>query len=244
MVIQVVTLFPEMFDGVFNTSILKRAQNQGKAQLRTVPMRPFGVGRHHAADDYPFGGGVGMVLRVDVVVEAVEWAMMHEKAQPTVIFTSAQGERFTQSVAQELAQVPHLILVAGHYEGIDERAREITGAREISIGDYVLTGGELASMVMVDAVVRLLPGVLGSHVGAEQDSFSGAEGWLEGPQYTRPELYRGAEVPSVLLSGHHQKIGEWQRNQSYQRTLERRPDIFGTSHGDLTRKGVDSDGLH
>ncbi len=226
MLIQVVTLFPEMFAGVLDSSILKRARRGGRLDVHLVPLRPFGVGLHRQTDDYPFGGGVGMLLRADVVVPAVEWAMMHAKASAHVVFTSPQGRLFTQEVARELSRLEHVIIVAGHYEGIDERARALLQADEISIGDFVLTGGELPAMVMVDGLARLLPGVLGSSRGAEDDSFSRENGWLEGPQYTRPETYRGLAVPSVLTEGNHEAIRQYLNSMAERRTRERRPDLL------------------
>lgn len=226
MVIQVVTLFPEMFYGVFGSSILKRAQRDGRLDVRIIPLRPFGWGIHHQTDDYPFGGGVGMLMRADVVVSAVEWAMIHEARPARVVFTSAQGRPFTQRVAEEFSQNEHLIIVAGHYEGIDERARLILGADEVSIGDYVLTGGELPAMVMADAVARLIPGVLGAEKSARDDSFSRENGWLEGPQYTRPDQYRGLAVPRVLTEGNHQAIQQYQEMMARRWTEERRPDLL------------------
>lgn len=226
-VIQFVTLFPEMFSAMAEHSIVKRAQDRGLVDIRTVGLREFGIGVHRQTDDYPFGGGVGMLLRADVVVPAVEWAMMHHGRPAVVIFTSAQGERFTQAIAAELAQAEHVILVAGHYEGIDERAGDILGARELSVGDFIVTGGELPAMLIADAVIRLLPGVLGAEQSAEDDSFSGEAGWLEGPQYTRPVVYRGREVPDVLLSGHHERIRQWRRQTAWERTRNRRPDLLG-----------------
>lgn len=226
MLIQVVTLFPEMFDGVLGSSILKRAQERGIVEVRLVPLRRFGVGVHRTTDDYPFGGGVGMLLRADVVVPAVEWAMMHHAEPPRIVLTSAAGRKFSQPLAEDLATAKHLIIVAGHYEGVDDRVREILNAEEVSIGDYVLTGGELPAMIIVDAVTRLLPGVLGASSGARDDSFSGETRWLEGPQYTRPEVYREWRVPDVILSGDHEKIFRWRQKQSRQRTLNRRPDLL------------------
>lgn len=226
MLVQVVTLFPEMFSGVFGTSILKRAQRDGHLELKTVPLRPFGVGQHFQTDDYPFGGGVGMLMRADVVVPAVEWAMMHDARPAHVVFTSPQGRLFTQRVAEEFSAVEHLIIVAGHYEGIDDRARMILAADEVSIGDLVVTGGELPAMVMVDAVARLVPGVLGAESGAFQDSFSRDHGWLEGPQFTRPETYRQLAVPPVLTAGNHQAIREYQETMARRWTEERRPDLM------------------
>ncbi|MCL5116585.1 MAG: tRNA (guanosine(37)-N1)-methyltransferase TrmD [Firmicutes bacterium] len=226
MVIHVVTLFPEMFSGVFGTSILKRARRDRRIDIRVVPLRTFGVGPHRQTDDYPFGGGEGMVLRADVVVPAVEWAMMHQASPARVLVTSPQGRLFDQRLAEELAQSEHLIIVAGHYEGLDERARLLLNAEEVSIGDFVLTGGELPAMVMVDAVARLIPGVLGAKDGARHDSFSREHGWLEGPQYTRPEEYRGLQVPEVLLSGNHQAIRAYQESMAELWTKTRRPDLL------------------
>ncbi|AEJ39423.1 tRNA (guanine-N1)-methyltransferase [Sulfobacillus acidophilus TPY] len=228
MVIQVVSLFPDMMRAVWNTSILKRAQSRHLVDLRVVPLRWFGLGPHRQADDYPFGGGPGMLLRPDVVVPAVEWAMMHHRQPAQVVLTSAQGKPFTQELARKWAQSPHLIIVAGHYEGIDDRVRQILNAEEVSIGDYVLTGGELPALVMVDAVVRLIPGVLGSGQGAADDSFSIGPGLLEGPQFTRPEVYRGLSVPDVLLSGHHQAIRQWRQQVAWEWTRDRRPDLLPT----------------
>lgn len=232
MVIQVVTLFPEMFAGVFGTSILKRARLDGRVDLRVVPLRPFGVGLHRQTDDYPFGGGVGMLLRPDAVVPAVEWAMMHVDHEPEILLTSPQGQPFTQKMAESLAESAHVIIVAGHYEGLDERCRTLLRATEVSVGDFVLTGGELPSMVMVDAIVRLLPGVLGAQTGARCDSFSREHGWLEGPQYTRPEVYRGLRVPEVLLSGNHQAIWQYQEDMAQAWTRARRPDLLAGKHSE------------
>lgn len=229
MIVQVVTLFPEMFEGVFGSSILKRARRDGRLEVRTIPLRPFGVGPHRQTDDYPFGGGVGMLMRADVVVPAVEWAKLHDARPARVIFTSPQGRPFTQRVAEELSLSEHLIVVAGHYEGIDERARVLLQADEVSIGDFVLTGGELPAMVMVDAVARLLPGVLGADDGASDDSFSREHGWLEGPQYTRPPEYRGLKVPRVLTGGDHQAIREYKDQMAQAWTRERRPDLLKES---------------
>jgi tRNA (guanine37-N1)-methyltransferase len=239
MLIQVITLFPEMFSGVFGSSILKRARRDGRVELVTVPLRPFGIGPHLQTDDYPFGGGVGMLMRADVVVPAVEWAMMHDARPAHIVFTSPQGRLFTQRVAEEFSAQEHLIIVSGHYEGIDDRARVILGADEVSVGDVVLTGGELPAMMMVDAAVRLIPGVLGAERGAAEDSFSRDNGWLEGPQYTRPESYRNLAVPGVLTEGNHRAIQDYQEMMARRWTAERRPDLI--SHDDERRM---SDGLH
>lgn len=229
MVIQVVTLFPEMFDGVFSHSILGRAQAHGIVDLRVVPLRSFGLGPHRMVDDYPFGGGHGMLLRADVVVPAVEWSMAHVAVDPVVLMTSAQGEPFSQALAEQLATMEHLIIVAGHYEGVDDRVTNLLNAREVSVGDFILTGGEIPAMILVDAVTRLLPDALGAKHGAQQDSFSTSNRGLEGPQYTRPEVYRGQRVPDILLSGHHERIAAWQTAMAKARTRERRPDLDESS---------------
>lgn len=224
--IQVVTLFPEMFHGVLGTSILKRAQRDGRVDIRLIPLRKFGIGPHRQTDDYPFGGGVGMLLRPDVVVPAVEWAMMQVAVAPRILITSPQGRPLTQAFVEELKDRGHVIIVAGHYEGIDERVRLMLEAEEVSMGDFVLTGGEIPAMAMVDAMTRLVPGVLGAEDGAQRDSFSQAGGGLEGPQYTRPERYRGIGVPEVLLSGDHQAIARYQLEVAQRITRERRPDLL------------------
>jgi tRNA (guanine37-N1)-methyltransferase len=226
MLVQVLTLFPEMFSGVLGASILKRAQARGLLTVRVIDLRQFGIGRHRVCDDYPFGGGPGMVMRVDVVVPAVEWAMAQSQEPARLLWMSPQGRLLDQPWCRELAQSSHLILVAGHYEGIDQRAFDILGGEEVSIGNYVLTGGEIPAMVVLDAVARLIPGALGDAESARQDSFS--EGWplLEGPQYTRPSEYRGHRVPEVLLSGHHAKIAAWRREAGWRKTAMVRPDLL------------------
>ncbi|MCL5972721.1 MAG: tRNA (guanosine(37)-N1)-methyltransferase TrmD [Firmicutes bacterium] len=245
MIIQVVTLFPEMMAGVFETSIMKRAQDKALVELRLVPLRWFGVGPHRITDDYPFGGGVGMVLRPDVVVPAVEWAMMHHALPGKVVVTSAQGTPFGQKTAEAWSHCEHLIFVAGHYEGVDQRAIDLLRAEEVSVGDFVVTGGELPVMIMVDAVVRLLPGVLGARGGALEDSFSqDLDGLLEGPQYTRPQNYRNLEVPGVLVSGNHAKVADYKRNVRQEVTRSRRPDLLHDSDVHLLKKGGDTGGLH
>jgi tRNA (guanine37-N1)-methyltransferase len=226
--IDIVTLFPEMFRGPFDVSIVARARERGAVDLRIVPLRPFGVGVHHLTDDYPYGGGEGMVMRPEPIVEAVEWAMAHVPAPARVVVTSAQGRLLTQDLLREWAALPYLVIVAGHYEGIDQRAVDLLGADEVSVGSFVLTGGELPAMLMVDGVVRLLPGVLGAPTGAQQDSFSGPDGWLEGPQYTRPLTYRGLTVPDVLRSGNHRAVAAWRRREALRVTRERRPDLLDT----------------
>ncbi|WP_107837903.1 tRNA (guanosine(37)-N1)-methyltransferase TrmD [Metasolibacillus meyeri] len=220
--IHVLSLFPEMFEGVFNSSILKKAQEKEAVTLAVSDIRDFSENRHKQVDDYPYGGGAGMVLKPEPMFQAVESITAGRK--PRVILMCPQGERFTQRKAEELAQEEELVLLCGHYEGYDERIREHLVTDEISIGDFVLTGGELPAMTVIDAVVRLLPGVLGKADSHIQDSFS--TGLLEHPHYTRPADFKGMKVPDVLISGNHAKIDEWREEQSLKRTLLRRPDLL------------------
>lgn len=223
--VDVLTIFPEMFTGFLNTSIIKRAREQGRLEVNLVSIRAYARNKHRNVDDYPFGGGPGMVMQAEPLFLAVEDLLPGgEAARPPVILMSPQGEAFNQGMAEELAREEHLILICGHYEGVDERVRLALVTREISIGDYVLTGGELPAMVIIDAVTRLLPGVLGAPEGAREDSF--AMGLLEYPQYTRPRSFRGLEVPEVLLSGNHEQIRRWRRQQALERTWRRRPDLL------------------
>lgn len=219
--INVLSLFPPMFEGVFQQSIMKKAQEKNAVSLNVVDIREF-ADKKRQVDDYPFGGGAGMVLKAEPVFNAVESLQTEQK--PRVILLCPQGERFTQKKAEELAQEQELVFICGHYEGYDERIREHLVTDEISIGDFVLTGGELAAMTVIDSVVRLLPGVLGNADSQIQDSFS--TGLLEHPHYTRPAEFRGWKVPAVLTSGNHAKVDEWRAQQSLQRTLERRPDLL------------------
>jgi len=214
-----------MFDGPFGESIVKRAVDAGLVSLFIHNFREFANDKHNTVDDYSFGGGEGMVLKPEPLFEAVEsiQASMGDSAGPVILLTP-QGRLFCHQVAQELSKQQNLILICGHYEGVDERVREHLVTDEISIGEYVLTGGELAAMVVLDAAVRLLPGVLGSEQAASEDSY--AKGFLEYPQYTRPRVYRGWEVPEVLLSGNHQEIAKWRWEQAFERTLLRRPDLL------------------
>ncbi|WP_040228098.1 tRNA (guanosine(37)-N1)-methyltransferase TrmD [Bhargavaea cecembensis] len=227
--ISVLSIFPEMFTGVFGSSILKRAQDQGAARLSVRDFREFATDKHHKVDDYPYGGGAGMVLKPEPLFRAVE-SLTGEGRKPRILLMCPQGERFTQRKAEELSREEDLIFLCGHYEGYDERIREHLITDEISIGDFVLTGGELAAMTVIDSVVRLLPGVLGNEASPEQDSFS--TGLLEHPHYTRPADFRGMKVPDVLMSGNHAEIDRWREEQSLARTLERRPDLLGKA--DLT----------
>ncbi len=213
MIIEVITLFPEMFEGVLGESILKRAQEKGLVEIRLHNLRDWAKDKHRTVDDRPYGGGPGMVLKVDVVVPAIEEVTSDERrATSKVILLSPQGKKYNQKMARELAQEERLILVAGHYEGFDERVREFVD-EEISIGDYVLTGGELPAMVIIDSVVRLLPGALGDEESAKQESFS-QENLLDHPSYTRPVEFRGMKVPEVLLSGNHAEIEKWRRKMA------------------------------
>lgn len=224
MQIDVLTIFPSMFEGVFHSSILGKAQQKGLVSFRTVNFRDFANNKHHTVDDYPFGGGGGMVLKPEPIFRAVESLTEEGEDRPRIVLMCPQGETFTQRKAEELAGEKHLLFICGHYEGYDERIREHLVTDEISIGDYVLTGGELPAMVVIDSVVRLLPGVLGNEQSAVTDSFS--TGLLEYPHYTRPAEFRGMNVPDVLLSGHHDNIASWRREMSLYRTWKRRPDLL------------------
>ncbi len=217
--IDIVTIFPELFDLPLRTSIMGRAGQGGLVEFAVHDLREHGLGRHRSVDDYPYGGGAGMVMRPEPLFAAIEPL---REAGAHVILLDPAGERLTDGLARDLAGRPHLTLVSGRYEGIDERVRSLVD-REVSIGDYVLTGGELPALVLIDSVVRLVPGVIAeaSHAG---DSF--ATGLLEYPQYTRPETFRGMEVPPVLLSGNHGEVDRWRRRETLRRTLERRPDLL------------------
>ncbi|HBT20013.1 MAG TPA: tRNA (guanosine(37)-N1)-methyltransferase TrmD [Peptococcaceae bacterium] len=221
MQIDIITLFPEMFENFLKTSILKRAQDENKVKVRTVNLRDYSTDKHRSVDEPPYGGGGGMVIGPQPFFHAVD-ALKQDGSK--VVLLSPQGRLFTQRVAEELAQMNHIILLCGHYEGIDERVRQNLANDDISIGDYVLTGGETAAMVVVDAVVRLIPGVLGNELSASEESFS--MGLLEYPQYTRPREYSGLKVPEVLLSGNHEKIRRWRRKEALRRTLKLRADLF------------------
>ncbi|MCY1590743.1 tRNA (guanosine(37)-N1)-methyltransferase TrmD [Staphylococcus pettenkoferi] len=231
--IDYLTLFPEMFEGVLNHSILKRAQDKGMLAVNTVNFRDYAENKHNQVDDYPFGGGQGMVLKPEPIFNALE--SLQQTAETRVVLMCPQGEPFTQEKAQELSEAEHLVFICGHYEGYDERIREHLVTDEISIGDYVLTGGELPAMTMTDAIVRLIPGVLGNQQSHEDDSFQ--DGLLEFPQYTRPREYRGMNVPEVLLSGNHARIDAWRREQKLLRTYRNRPDLLDKA--ELTKQDQD-----
>ncbi|MDR7236262.1 tRNA (guanosine(37)-N1)-methyltransferase TrmD [Neobacillus drentensis] len=225
MKIDILTLFPEMFSGVLGQSILQKAAEKSAVCYNVVNFREYADNKHSTVDDYPYGGGAGMVLKPQPIFDAV--SALKEKAiskKPRVILLCPQGERYEQRKAEELAQEDHLIFICGHYEGYDERIREHVVTDEISIGDYVLTGGELGAMVVVDSVVRLLPEVLGNQESHMKDSFS--TGLLEHPHYTRPADFRGLKVPDVLISGNHKLIEEWRNKEALRRTLLRRPDLL------------------
>jgi tRNA (guanine37-N1)-methyltransferase len=218
--IDIVTLFPEMFSGFLDGSLLGAARRAGLVDIRITNLRDFATGVHRQVDDRPFGGGPGMLLMPEPVVSCVE-SLQREAAAGHVVMLTPGGRRLDQALVEELATRPRLVLVCGRYEGFDARVRETLAADELSIGDYVLSGGEVAAMVVVDAVARLIPGVLGDDESARQDSFSGAERLVEGPQYTRPREFRGLEVPEVLLSGDHGRIATWRHEQAVAATNRR-----------------------
>lgn len=225
--IDVLTLFPELFPPFCGASIIGRAAASGLVEFAFTNIRDFASGVHKSVDDKPFGGGPGMVLMCAPVFAAYEHVCEQHPAPPTLVMLTPQGERLTQPLVRELAALPRLVLLCGHYEGFDERIREGLRPREISIGDYVLSGGEPAAMVVIDAVVRLLPGALGSEESTADESF--AAGLLEYPQYTRPREFRGMKVPEVLVSGNHQEVARWRREQAIARTQARRPDLLDGS---------------
>lgn len=248
MIFEILTLFPEMFDSYLTTSILGRAISQGHIQVRCHNIRDYAADKHRMTDDAPYGGGSGMVMKPEPLVRGLEAVQAKEETRARVILLSPQGRLFDQQVARQLSRLPRLIMVCGKYEGVDDRVRELAVDEEISIGDYILTGGELGAMVILEATARLLPGVLGDEASTEEESF--AEGLLEYPHYTRPREFMGCEVPEVLLSGNHQEIAAWRRRKAIERTLEKRPDLLESAKlteedreclKDL-KKGSDSDG--
>lgn len=226
MKIKILTIFPEMFESVLNTSILGRARDAGLISVECIDIRPFSKRKHKNTDDYPFGGGAGMVMLAQPIIDAMKSVTgpdFHGKR----IYLGPRGSTLSTAKARELAKEEELVLLCGHYEGIDQRALDLCIDEEISIGDYILTGGELAAMVLTDAVSRFIPGVLGSEESPEEESFS--DGLLEYPQYTRPSDLNGIKVPDVLLSGNHAKIREWRRRESLKATLAHRPDLLKTA---------------
>lgn len=222
--IDILTLFPEMFEPILGTSIPKRAAQKGLVEYRLTNIRDFATDAHKSVDDKPFGGGPGMVMMAPVIFDAVEFVEKQDPRPAKRIVLSPQGQRFDQRIAEELAKQDRVLLIAGHYEGFDERIIEGLEPLELSIGDYILSGGELAAMVVVDAIVRLLPGALGAEDGAADETFT--DGLIEHPQYTRPREFRGMNVPDVLLSGNHKLIAQWRLEQRKKRTQERRPDLW------------------
>ena len=227
--VYVLTLFPEMFGCVLDSSILKRARQSGALDIRLVDIRDFTHDRHRTVDDYPYGGGPGMIMKPEPVYEAIDWVEEDLGRKPYVVLMTPQGKKFDAQTAKRLAQRPDLCIVSGHYEGFDERVR-LLASEEISLGDFVLTGGEIPAMAVLDAVSRFVPGVLGDEESASSDSFS--DGLLEGPQYTRPPEYRGMRVPEVLLEGDHSAVARWRRKEAIRRTYKRRPDLLEAA--DLT----------
>ena len=223
--IDIITIFPRMFGPVLNESIVKRAQNKRKVEIYIHNLRDYSQDKHKKVDDRPFGGGSGMVMRPEPIFRAVEDIKLKAKIKKSkVILLCPQGERLSQKVLTRFAKYKHLILICGHYEGIDERVRQYLVDEEISIGDYVLTGGELPAMVLVDCMVRLIPGVLGDKNSLNFESFAG--NLLEYPHYTRPANYRRMKAPAILLSGNHKKIAQWRQNQAIKRTKKLRPDLL------------------
>jgi tRNA (guanine37-N1)-methyltransferase len=228
--IDILTLFPEVCRAPFDASMMKRAQESGALDLHIHNLRDWTTDKHHVVDDAPFGGGQGMVMKPEPIFKAVEdLKSRSENRESRIVLMSPTGRRFDQQIARKFSDESHLIIICGHYEGVDHRVIEHLVDAEISIGDYVLTNGAIAAVVFVDAIVRLLPGVLGHEESAADDSFSA--GLLEGPQYTRPADFRGWKVPEVLLSGNHGEIARWRKEQARQRTEENRPDLLGEGTG-------------
>lgn len=226
---QLITLFPQAFPGVLGESLTGKALQEGLWQLQTYDLRDYGIGKHRNVDDTPAGGGAGMVLRADVLEQAITDARRGAKGHVPLVYLSPRGRRFDQSMARNWARMDGVTLLCGRFEGVDERILEHFGIQEVSLGDFVMTGGEIAAQAMIDATVRLLPGVLGNADSAVEESFSA--GLLEHPQYTKPAEWQGHEIPDVLLSGNHAKIAEWRRQMSEKITQERRPDLWAAFHG-------------
>ncbi|MBI2040341.1 tRNA (guanosine(37)-N1)-methyltransferase TrmD [Candidatus Microgenomates bacterium] len=223
MKISIITLFPEVFDPILNSSILKRAQKKGKVSFELINLRDFGEGKHKVVDDRPYGGGPGMILRPDILAKALTKCRLSGKLSK-IVLTSASGIPYKQLTAQELSKIEHLIIICGHYEGVDQRFIDKYVSEEISIGDYILTGGEIPAMVIVDSVTRLIPGVLEKPEATQYESFS--VNLLEHPQYTRPKVFERQKVPKVLLSGDHKKIAQWRKEQALKKTKRIRPDLL------------------
>ncbi len=223
----VLTIFPAIFSAPLDETILRRARDAGLIEVRVHDLRDWATDRHRTVDDYPFGGGPGMVMKPEPLFEAVRSIQPLAETPATVVLMTPQGERLDQGLVEELAALPRLLLICGRYEGVDERVREHLVDREVSIGDFVVSGGELPALLLIDAVSRQVPGVLGSDASLEEESFGG--GLLEYPQYTRPAEFEGRAVPEVLLSGHHAEIAKWRRRQRLLRTRDRRPDLLTTA---------------
>lgn len=223
--IDVLTLFPRLIEAPLRQSLLKKAQEKNLVEVRIRDIREFALDKHKTADDVPFGGGAGMVMKPEPICLALDEVLKtNTDKNVTILLTSPQGAKFTQKKALDLSKQTHLIIICGHYTGVDERVKLLYPVEEISVGDYILTGGEAAALVIIDATVRLLPGVLGNFAAAEEDSFY--SGLLGYPQYTRPQIFRGLEVPEILVSGDHKKIARWRRKEALKKTLEMRPDLL------------------
>jgi tRNA (guanine37-N1)-methyltransferase len=221
--VDLITIFPGMVEAALDYSMVKRARDSGVVEINVLNLRDFATDRHRTTDDTPCGGGGGMIMKPEPIAAAVD-SIRHDTGPTRVVLTDPQGVRFTQAMARELSREPHIAVICGHYEGVDERVRQLVVTDEVSIGDYVLTCGELPALVIVDAMTRLLPGFLGDEAAPDKDSF--AESLLEYPHYTRPRTFRGVDVPDVLLGGHHAEIARWRRQQQLVRTRERRPDLW------------------
>ena len=222
--IDIITVLPELLESPFGASILKRAQEKGLVEVVVHNLRDYSTNKQKSVDDYAFGGGAGMVLQIQPIADCIE-KLKAERRYDEIIYMTPDGETFNQKTANQLSLYKNLIILAGHYKGVDERLRELYITKEISIGDYVLTGGELPAAIVCDAIIRLVPGVISDETSALTDSFQ--DGLLSPPVYTRPEDYKGIKVPDVLLSGDHKKIEQWREEQAYKRTKERRPDLLG-----------------
>ncbi len=227
MKISVITLFPEVFEPILNSSILKRAQKKSLVEFELINLRDFGEGRHQVVDGRPYGGGPGMLFRADILAKAIS-SIVNRKSY--IVLTSASGKPYKQAKAREFSKIDHLIIVCGHYEGVDQRFIDKYVDEEISVGDFVLTGGEIPAMVIIDSITRLIPGVLEKPEAVENESFT--ENLLEGPQYTRPEVFEGKKVPKVLLSGNHAEIAKWRKASSLQKTKKIRPDLLKITQTD------------
>lgn len=238
----VLTLFPQMFPGYLGQSLLHKAIEKGLVEVHVHDIRQWAHNKHHKVDDRPFGGGPGMVMRVEPIVECVEDIQQQQPAAGRIILLTPQGRRLTQRIVEQLGTCPRLILLCGRYEGFDQRVIDILQPDEISVGDYILNGGEVAAMVVIDAVLRMVPGVLGDESSSVDDSFSAGNRWLEGAQYTRPRQYRGHGVPEILLSGNHEEIARWRKKQSYEKTSRRRADLLDPDNDETEAPPLDRRG--